>query len=80
MDGCAKKQPIFNHVASQTTLMVFGVSVILDSIGIVGAPLILKAIHVGEWDATGSTGQRIFTSFATNVEGTRRRRVNSNMP
>lgn len=42
----AKNQPMVNHVAAQTMLMVFGVSVILGSIGIVAAPLILKLIGV----------------------------------
>jgi Na+-driven multidrug efflux pump len=42
----AKNQPMVNHVAAQTMLMVFGVSVILGSIGIVSVPLILKLIGV----------------------------------
>lgn len=42
----AKNQAMVNHVAAQTMLTVFGVSVILGSIGIAGAPLILKLIGV----------------------------------
>ena len=42
----AKNQAMVNHVAAQTMLMVFGVSIILGSIGIAATPQILRLIGV----------------------------------
>lgn len=42
----ARNQPMVDHVAAQTLLMVFAVSVVLGAAGFVAAPLILRTVGV----------------------------------